>query len=145
MIKFFKEYLFDKHVLVADYDKEETNSFEVVYSLANLFAIRVTSGFELADRHMISFVEEQLGVSVPNPFYKGFPDSVRELSKEELLFDQLLHYAITYGMGDFSEPGHSVFERDFERSAFKEDVEPKDFAIVTEAEGEKLIQELWTA
>ena len=141
MIKFFKEYLFDKHVLVADYDKEETNSFEVVYSLANLFAIRVTSGFELADRHMISFVEEQLGVSVPNPFYKGFPDSVRELSKEELLFDQLLHYAITYGMGDFSEPGHSVFERDFERSAFKEDVEPKDFAIVTEAEGEKLIQE----
>lgn len=141
MNQFFKKYLFEKHILVADSHKEESNRFEVVYSLANLFAIRIVDGFDLAEKYMISYVSELLGENVPDPFYKGFPDSVRELSPNELLFDQLLHYSITYGMGNFSEPGHSAFEEDFERIAFKEEVEPKDFTIVSEDEAGKLIQE----
>ena len=51
-----------------------------------------------------------------------------------ILFDQLLHYTITYGFNDFSNPGHSVFEKDFEKIAFKEKVAVRNFAILTTKE-----------
>lgn len=74
------------------------------------------------------------------PFYKGFPQSVRAFSTEELVFDQLLHYFVTYGFGDFDEAGHSVFEKDFERVAFHENTEAQEFIIQTEEEAEETIQ-----
>lgn len=74
------------------------------------------------------------------PFYKGFPQSVRALSTEELVFDQLLHYFVTYGFGDFDEAGHSVFEKDFERVVFHENTEAQEFIIQTEEEAEETIQ-----
>ena len=40
----FKEYLFEKHILVSDGDKEEKHPFESLFSLANLFNIRNTEG-----------------------------------------------------------------------------------------------------
>ena len=62
---------------------------------------------------------------------------MRELSPNQLLFDQLLHYSLTYGLGNFSEPGYSMFEEEFERLAFKEDVEIKKFVVLTEVEAEE--------
>ena len=63
-----------------------------------------------------------------------------ELTTEELLFDQLLHYFTTYGLGDFDEPEHSLIEKDFERVAFQEDVKVKDFEVHTEEEAEETIK-----
>ena len=113
----FKNYLFEKHLLVNEGNISEENSFEVLFALANLFNIRIGSGEKLAQKEMIKYVSEQLGEDVPAPFYKGFPESVRSLTPEQQLFDQLLHYMTTYGFGNFSEAGHSLFEENFDRGA----------------------------
>ena len=133
MRNIYNEYLFNKHILVSDGNAPtEENQFETVFALARLFNIRITEGEKLAHRYMIHYVADRLGVNVPAPFYMGFPKTVRNLTKEQLLFDQLVHYTVTYGFGNFSEAGHSLFEENFERIAFKEDVDIKDFIILDE-------------
>ena len=133
MKSLYKNYLFQKHLLVSENDSEnkemeaDQSQFEILFSLANLFNIRIAEGGKLVKKEMIKYVAKCLGEDVPAPFYQGFPDSVRRLGRDELLFDQLLHYAVTYGLGDFSEPGHSVFEEQFERAAFNEKAEIKEF------------------
>ena len=135
----FKEYLFNKNILVSETGKEEANKFETLFSLANLFNIRISRGEDLVQRDMIEYVSGMLGQNVPAPFYTGFPQSVRELSPDLLIFDQLLHYTKTYGLGMFSEAGHSFFEEKIQRVAFKEGCEIKKFEIVSEAEAVKLL------
>ena len=95
----FKEFLFAKHILVGDQPiapsaeiMVETNEparvgaqvFETIFSLAKLLNIKITSGHELASPDMIAFAQKQRGVNVPEPFYRGFPQSVRELTPEQL-------------------------------------------------------------
>lgn len=130
----FREYLFDKHYFVSGGKTSEEETFAVMFALANLFAIRITSGQELLERRMIGYAGRRLGRDVPAAFYRGFPESVRALSPDELLFDQLAHYTVTYGFGHFEDAGHSLFEADFERTAFKENVDIRDFAVITEEE-----------
>lgn len=137
----FEDALFAKHILVNDCGKKES-TMETLFSLANLFNIRVTSGQELACSSMIYTAERCMGRNVPPAFYRGFPQSVRELSPDALLFDQLLHYWTSYGMGDFSEAGRSLLESQFQRLAFKENASIKDFIIVAEAEAWDLIGEM---
>jgi len=138
----FKSYLFGKHILVHDSVNKNENAFETLFSLANLFNIRIISGQELAEKEMIELASREIGVHVPAPFYKGFPQSVRALSKDALLFDQLVHYTVTYGFGNFSEAGHSLLEENFERIAFKENCEIKEFIILTEQEAVQKMGEL---
>ena len=136
-----KAYLFGKHILVSE-GGDEAHPFETLFSLANLFNIRITEGVNLVRSNMISFASKQLGENVPKPFYKGFPQSVRELSPDQLFFDQMLHYITTYGFGNFSEAGHSLFEESFSRAAFKENAEIRDFRIVTEEEAVSLLKDM---
>ncbi|MBE5997575.1 MAG: hypothetical protein E7240_09575 [Lachnospiraceae bacterium] len=143
MKQLYKNYLFQKHILVSE-TKNPENTFETLFSLANLFAIRITDGQNLADASMIRYASSQLGEKIPAPFYKGFPESVRALTVDELIYDQMLHYWTTYGLGDFSEVGHSVFEEQLERTAFKENVKIKDFRILPEKEALKLVGEMVT-
>ncbi len=140
MKEIYKQYLFGAHMLVNETGLDP-HAFETAFSLANLFGIRLKSGAELAEAEMIRFAGEQLGVDVPDPFYRTFPAGVRALSPDQLLFDQLVHYTMTYGFGDFSRPGHSLWETDFERLAFKENAEIRDFSVVTEAEAAQRIDE----
>lgn len=141
MKELYKDFLFTKHVLVNDYQESPENVFEVLFSFANLFGIKIVKGKELACKPLLVYASLQLGQRVPKPFYLGFPDTVRELTPEQLLFDQLVHYAITYGFGDFENPGHSIFEKDFERTAFKENCQVKEFDILTEKEAEVVLFE----
>ena len=141
MKRLYKDYLFQKHILVSE-TGEENNAFEVIFSLANLFGIRIVSGEKLAETAMIAYVSEQLGENVPEPFYRGFPESVRALTEEQLLFDQMLHYFRTYWMGDFSEAGHSIFEEQFESTAFKENIRIKEFSILPEADADKKLEQI---
>lgn len=137
----FQEYLFQKHILVSDEKQEESHVLETLFSLANLFNISITAGKELAQKGMIELAARMLGVNVPKPFYEGFPNSVRELSPDQLLFDQLVHYTVTYGFGNFSQAGHSLLEEKFERIAFRENCEIKEFEIITEKEAVKRLAE----
>lgn len=129
---FYLNYLCQKHILVGEGADEF--SFEYAFAMANLFGVRITKGAELASRKQLELLSRMLGREVPPSFYRGFPDSVRKLTKAELIFDQLIHYARTYGFGKFDTPGYSVFEEDFERAAFREKVEPIEFRILTEEE-----------
>lgn len=140
MKEIYKDYLFEKHILVSEGATEEKNVFETLFALAHFFGVKITEGKKLVRFGMIDELSKRFGENVPEPFYKGFPQSVRELSTEELVFDQLLHYFVTYGLGNFEEPGHSVFEKDFERAAFQENTEAQEFMIQTEEEAEETIR-----
>ena len=129
VIQKIKVFLFGKGFLVSECTSE--NPFAVVYTLAHEDNILITTGKQHAEESMIPFVAEQLGKHVPEPFYRNFPDSVRELSPDKLLYDQLMHYSVTYGFGNFSEAGYSLFEEELNRLAFKENVEIKKFSILT--------------
>lgn len=135
----FKEFLFQKHVLVNDSPifyasvrEQRTASFATVVALAKKFSIRITAGADLVSESMIDDAAKYLGEYVPEPFYKGFPESVRELTSEQLLYDQLLHYTQTYGMGWFETAGHSVIEEVYGRIGFNEHTEPRDFVVYDE-------------
>lgn len=128
------QFLFSKGILVSDSVSETVTeeAFSACFALARKFDIRITEGQQYANKELVRFAAEMLDEYVPLPFYRGFPQSVRELTEDQLLFDQLLHYTITYGFGDFSEPRYSVFEKKFQRLAFREETEPKSFVILTE-------------
>ncbi len=128
-------------MLVNDYEGKCDNSFAAIYSLGRMFGINITEGRELADERMLMFLEKELGTEVPEPFYRGFPDSVKALSPDEILFDRIVHYTKTYGFGMFDNPGHSIMEEFIGRTAFNEGVEVKDFVIVNEKDAEKLLLE----
>ncbi len=136
----YKHFLFEKHILVNDEGPQE-HAFEVVFSLANLFAIKIVNGKHLATKNLIKYTASCLGHSIPDPFYKGFPQTIRKLSKDELLFDQLVHYTITYGFNNFEEPRYSIMEEQFDRIAFKERAIPRNFDIITEEEAVKVLEE----
>ena len=140
MKEIYKDYLFEKHILVSEGMTEEKYVFETLFAMAHFFGVKITKGKELVRCGMVKELSKRLGENVPEPFYRGFPQSVRNLSAEELLFDQLIHYFNTYGLGNFDEPGHSVFEKDFERAAFQEDTEAQEFMIQTEEEAEDTIR-----
>ena len=140
MQEIYKDYLFEKHILVSEGNSEERNIFEILFALAHFFGVRIIKGAKLVNYGMIGELSKSFGENVPEPFYKGFPKSVRELTTEELLFDQLLHYFTTYGLGNFDDPGYSVLEKDFERVAFQEDAKVKEFEVQTEEEAEETIK-----
>lgn len=127
----YEDYLFTKKILVSSGGKKE-EAFPALFALANLFGIHITEGETLADEEMIRTASRCIGRHVPAAFYGGFPDTVREMAPDALLFDQLLHYFETYTLGLISQPGKSFLEREFTRTAFREQVERKDFVILDE-------------
>lgn len=133
MKQVFHDYLFTQHLLVSDGQTGE-HTFESLYALADLFNIRILSGEKLADRNMIHTAERNLGLNVPRAFYAGFPQSVRAMSPDQRLFDQLLHYFIAWVGGDEAPAGVSLLEPPVERLPFKESTETRDFTIVSEEE-----------
>lgn len=137
-----KEFLFTKHILVSETGKEidPNEAFSAIIALGEKFSIRITKGANLATKEMIRDAARCLGEYVPEPFYRGFPGSVRELTEEQLLFDQLLHYSQTYGMGWFDRAGHSQVEEVYDRVCdMRERTDVRDFVILSEYEaGEAL-------
>ena len=142
MKQMYKDYLFSKNVLVRE-GKEDVGleeNFAALYAIANKYNIRVRKGDRLATLEVLKYLESQIPGKVTLPFYRGFPESVKRLSPTELLFDQLFHYWQTYGQDNFEgDAGHSLFEENFTRTAFKEATTIKEFVIVDEAEAYKMI------
>lgn len=132
-----KHFLFSKQIIVGNTCAE--HPAEVLFLFAKYYGIRITDGAEYADDSVVPFVAHMLGEDVPEPFYKGFPESVKELTPNEKFLDQLIHYAITYGLGKFDKAGHSVVEDELQRAAFAEHTEVKTFAIAEEASAKELI------
>lgn len=145
MKEIFKKKLFTKHILVHDCEKRresDKTAFSVMVALGQLFDIRVHGDIQLLDESMLRMAEECIGRYVPPSFYGGFPESVRSLTKEQLLYDQLMHYVQTYGLGDFSEPGHSRLETVEQVLEFNEHTEVKDFTVLSETDADGMMTEI---
>ena len=140
----FINYLFSKGFFVGE-EGNSTNAIETLISLAKIFDIQIVSGHEMASKEMIRVAEVNLGKEVSNAFYKGFPESVRRLTPDQRLLDQLFHYVRTYGLGDFSAPGQSVFEEIFERKFFNEKTNVKKFKIISQYDAELKLEEYMAA
>ena len=136
----FVNYLFNKNFFVAQ-ESEHHDQVDIWMALAHLFNIRVDAGIELLEKEMIETAENNIDIYVPRAFYEGFPASVKEMLPEQLIWDQFIHYTNTYGLNNFSEPGHSVFEKEVERKVFDEETEIKSFTVITEKEAITKIEE----
>ncbi len=138
MKELYVDYLFSKGYFTAEGDSD--TAAETVIALAQLFGIDIVSGAAIAAPDHIRTAQRNLGKSVPEPFYRGFPDSVRALTKDELLFDQVIHYVRTYGIGDFSKAGHSLFEGEIRRRVFSENTEVRPYAVINEENAVKILR-----
>ena len=141
MRQLFQKQLFRHGILVSAGPVDATHLLSIKFLLANRFGVRIVEGSELLTDGMVPFVASELGQQVPAPFYSGFPRSVRRLTPNQLLFDQMFYYAKTYGLGMFDEEGHSVIEEYIEREAFKESCEPKNFVALSEEDAIKKLSE----
>lgn len=130
----FKNWLFNHGILVCEKKAFPDEAFASRFMMFKTYGIHVISGQDMVTKDMISYVAERLGEKIPEPFYRGFPDSVRSLSPDQLLFDQLLYYMRTYGLGDFSQAGHSKMEEYIEKQVFNEEYETKDFVVLSETD-----------
>ena len=132
MKDYFKNYLFTKHILVAD--EEPKDQFETAVSLSKIYAVKVWKGIELLHPDHMKICEEMIGskIKVPAPFYKNFPDSVKSLTEDQLLFDQLYAYFHWFLLDERYERRNSIFEQQFERLTFNEDFDYKEFEVLSE-------------
>ena len=104
--------LFNHGILAGNGDHPQ----EVAVALADRLAIDVRGDVSALDPACIRTAARNIGLHVPEPFYRGFPESVRELPAHALLVDQLLNYMLTYGIGNFEGPSsHSLVEAVRER------------------------------
>jgi len=124
----YQDHLFAKGLFVSEAGPS-SHASEAVLSLAKLFNIQIVEHPEWADLPMVRLAQRNIGINVPEPFYRGFPESVRNLSVDERFLDQFLHYAQTYGLGDFAEPGHSIVERRSNGHALTRRRQSRSFAL----------------
>lgn len=143
MKQIYKELLFEKNILVSEADPNGDTSFEALFSFAALFNIRIVEGEKLASLDMIRFVADQLNVNVPDTFYRGWPASVKTLSSDEMLFDQLYHYTKTYGLNLFEETGHALLESFLDKCAFRDNAKIKEYSIISEKDARAKIGEAY--
>ena len=139
----FHDFLFSKGYLVGEGESEHAP--EALTALAKLFNIRITSNPGWASIDMVKVASRNLDEHVPPPFYQGFPESVKQLPIGALVLDRLIHYTRTYGFGDFSTPGHSLFEEEVVRKCFDEKVEVRELAIISMPEAIKLLHNTVTS
>ena len=156
-------YLFQHHIMVSTKDcRDDASRAEriggrnamalcVLTTLGQKFGIRLIPCKAIREdfpsyinENLIQVAADNIGEYVPGPFYRGFPESVKRLTQDQILFDKLYHYAQTYGAGFWDQAGHSVFEEDIERAAFKENTEPKDYILMDEASAEAELKNLLT-
>lgn len=140
----FKNFLFNKNILVCE--SQEANKIDqeeaalLCTALMSKFGYNVIQGGEMMTRDVFTFVNDKLDYEPAEPFYRGFPDSVKKLCPKEFLFDQLFSYYKTYGLGNFSEAQHSVLEDEpVKRIALLKSFTTKNVKVVTEEEAKEIV------
>ena len=136
----YEDYLFTRGYFVSA-GTDAPTAPETLLALAKLFGVELKKGAAQASPEMLRVAERNLGLAVPEPFYRGFPASVRTLGPDRKLLDQLLHYLTTYGFGFFDAPGHSLFEGELRRAVFDEDTPVREMAAIPPAEALALLRE----
>lgn len=143
MKNIYIDYLFPKHILVAD--EEPANQVETAIALASIFNIKIEKGFDLLNPKHLDICNKKFITRIKHmntSFYAGFPETVWQLSEDQLMLDQMFAYYRTYGTGDFSGGVRSIFEPEFERRIFSEECDITSFEVVTEEKAKELVKEM---
>ena len=77
MKEIYKDYLFEKHILVSDGETEEKHVFETLFAMAHFFGVKITKGRELVRCEMVKELSKRFGENVPEPFYSRDSDLVK--------------------------------------------------------------------
>jgi hypothetical protein len=118
---------------------------EVATALADKLGIDIVSGLQHLDMDCLRVASRNIGINIPEPFYRGFPKSVRAMSANALLVDQIMHYLNTYGFGNFDGPSsHSLLEKAGVREKFDEAYDIKPIVVVSPKEGADIAKRLVT-
>lgn len=147
MLKEFKDYLYARNILVQECSKTSLTPEESAWSctaLLGMYSINIIEGADLANQNIIRYVGKMIDGEISEPFYKGFPESVKKLSVEEKLINQLYSYYLTYGLGNFDDGAtHAVIEDLPAKVALAANDEvPKNFSIMTEECADKRLHQI---
>ena len=145
MEKIYTDYLLSKRILVSDVDKQIDSNETValaLFCLYNEYGVVVTRGKELVTAAATQKLIEQLNERVPDAFYRNYPMGVLSMTPNQLLIDQLVHYAITYGLNEVDEAGHSIFEENLmDRAPLRDDdLAVSYWSILTEEQAHNTIK-----
>jgi hypothetical protein len=133
MKELFRDFLFNKNILVADRECEDKElSSLLCTALMSKYGYNVVKGNSYMSKNLFTYVASKIDNDPVEPFYRGFPESVEKLCPEEFLFDQLFSYYKSYGLGDFSEEQHSVLEESVKRIALLKSFTVKNIVILDE-------------
>ena len=133
MKELFRDFLFNKNILVADRECEDKElSSLLCTALMSKYGYNVVKGNSYMSKNLFTYVASKIDNDPVEPFYRGFPESVEKLCPEEFLFDQLFSYYKSYGLGDFSEEQHSVLEEPVKRIALLKSFTVKNMVILDE-------------
>ena len=136
----YRKYLFAHNYIVGEKTENYKDAIYYNYALAAQLGIKVEKGELYVNKQCLEDASNFIGKNIPEAFYRGFPQSVLKLTPVELLVDQLISYLDTYGLGNWEEAQHSIFEENVERVAFHERTEIKKFECVTEQEAIKFLE-----
>lgn len=145
MEKIYANYLLSKRILVSDVsrqaDSDETIA-RALFCLYNECGVVVKRGKELLTSETTKKLLEKMYVRVPESFYRNYPMSVLNMTPDQLLIDQLVHYTITYGLNEFDEAGHSIFEEKLtERAPLRDDdIAVSYWSVLTEEQAHEVIK-----
>jgi hypothetical protein len=141
MKKELVEFLFNKGLVVVErLNENKRSAFAVVCSLAKTFNVSISGEIQYLSSKTESLFEEMIGKNIPLPFYVGFPNSVRELSRSAFFFDQAFSYFNAYLEGENGDP-ISQMNKSLERSLFEEETEIKYFRAILEEEAKDILIE----
>lgn len=140
----FKDCLFNKLIVVSKGENpDKENASLLCTALMVKFGYNVVKGNYMMDEEVFSFINDSLYYSPAEPFYRGFPESVKKLFPEELLFNQLLSYYKTYGLEDFSQIQHALIEEGpVEKIALYKRYTTKNIIILSEEEAKNKLDEI---
>lgn len=137
--KEMEDRLFKNNIVVSDNGKDQ----EAVYiTLIGKFGVKIAdeASFKLLNPEVLTVFARAFREPLGEPFYRGFPESVKKLSEDEILIDRLLHYMQTYGTGDHETRHFSIFEKEVEKIPFKESYDIRIFKVVS---SERAFKELY--
>lgn len=131
-----KKMLMNKGILVGKKNDDWKKNNAIINATLN---IKVEKGEELLTEENVYEVSQMMGYDVVSePFYRGFPKSVKKYN-DELWIDQILHY---WGIID-----NSIFEteEDVMRTVFAEHCSTKVFEVLDEVDAFNKINEIFKA
>lgn len=132
--------LFRHGYLVAGDVEDKNEAYSVLIALKGLFGIETSGPVAYLTPDAIRIAERNLGGQVPEPFYTGFPQSVRNLAPNVYSMDQALHYLMTYDMGILDErSAHSLFETKVMRDALGLAAGVRPMTVVSKDEAHALV------